>query len=154
MLLKVNHQSLAFLTIERLSHYISCHIHDWNVLADFVTLGREVSYTWGCSSNFQCTEIFTFVALLYFWSNVLSTTDRIQKLHNVNGQLLHSKFWCWRPMQNVGFNSEQADLTRKSFHGGNATDYELSTLKEMLHSLKYFLKKIGVGTYSRFWRVW
>ena len=34
-----NDQSLAFLTIERLSHYISCHIHNWSVLADFVTLG-------------------------------------------------------------------------------------------------------------------
>lgn len=34
-----NEQSLAFLTIERLSHYISCLIHDWSVLNDFVTLG-------------------------------------------------------------------------------------------------------------------
>jgi hypothetical protein len=53
-------------------------------------------------------------------------------------------------MQNVGFNSEQADLSRKSFRGENVTDYELSTLKEMFHSLKHFLKKIGFATYNRF----
>jgi hypothetical protein len=52
-------------------------------------------------------------------------------------------------MQNVGFNSEQADLTRKSFRGENVGDDELNTLKEMLHSLKH-LEKIGVGTYNRF----
>jgi hypothetical protein len=88
-------QSLVSLTIERLCHYISCHIHDWSVLADFVTLGCNVWYMRGYSCNFQCTEIFTFVVLLYFWSNILSTSDRIQKFHNVNGRLLHSKFCCW-----------------------------------------------------------
>jgi len=56
-------------------------------------------------------------------------------------------------MQSVGFNSEQADLTRKSFRGENETDDEMNTLRELLHSLKHFLWKIGVGTYNRFWRM-
>jgi hypothetical protein len=49
-------------------------------------------------------------------------------------------------MQSVGFNSARADLTRKSFRVENVTDDELNTLKELLHSLKHFLGKIGVGT--------
>ena len=82
-----NDQSLAFWSIERPPHYISCHIHDRNVLADFVTLGRKVSCTWGRSSNTRRTEIHILAALVYVWSDVLSTTDRIQKHRNVNGQL-------------------------------------------------------------------
>jgi hypothetical protein len=81
-----NDHSLACWTIERLSHYISWHIHDCSVLANFVTLCWNFSYTWRCSCNSQCTEIFIFVALLYFWSNVLSITDRIQKFRNDNEQ--------------------------------------------------------------------
>jgi hypothetical protein len=57
-------------------------------------------------------------------------------------------------MQNVGFNNEQADLTMKSFRGENVTDNKLSSLKEMLHSLKHFLEKIGFGTYNRFRHMW
>jgi hypothetical protein len=47
-------------------------------------------------------------------------------------------------------NSEQADLKRKSFRGENVTDDELNNLKEMLHSLKYFLKKLELELITAF----
>jgi hypothetical protein len=53
-------------------------------------------------------------------------------------------------VQIVGYNSEQAVLTRKSFRGENVTDDDLNTLEEMLRSLKHFLEKIVIGTSDGF----
>jgi hypothetical protein len=118
-------------------------------------------------------EKFEFVALQFFWSEVLSSIDRIQKclqtrettFHQALNQLgtLIDLINNWKNELCARAISDAEDLCNEwgvtvsrrikkihSMPGENASDAGLSTQEEMYHSLREILDKIGDEISDRF----
>jgi hypothetical protein len=116
---------------------------------------------------------FEFVALLYFWSEVLSSFDWIQKCLQAKATTFHQALNQLRTLIDLINNwknelraraiSDAEDLYNergvtvsrrigkiRSMPGENASDAGLSTQEEMHRSLREILDKIGVEINDRF----